>query len=151
MYCGYTAYVCDSYSLSEYIRGIGVFRKWLEDVCVICYFYAILLIIFCAKCFCLCKLFLSGFCMWAHTVCVCVCNSSHSFDMPRVNLFKPLPPSSFTGIFTYVFSTDHFKVVPLLQFFSVWASVVSYMAFVLPMFVPRLSIVLCSGKVVIRG
>ena len=42
------------------------------------------------------------------------------------------------------------KAIPLLQFF-VGASMVSYVEFVLLLFVPHLSFVWCLGKVVIHG
>ena len=49
-----------------------------------------------------------------------------------------------------IFSTDCSKAVPLLQFFFVCASVVSYVAFVLSLFVSHLSFIWCLGRAVLR-
>ena len=43
----------------------------------------------------------------------------------------------------FCFPIDHSKAVPLLQFCFVLASVVSYVALVLSLFVPRLSFFCC--------
>ena len=48
------------------------------------------------------------------------------------------------------FSTDHSKAVPLLQYFLFPASVVSYIAFILSLFVPHLSLRLCLVRTVLR-
>ena len=50
-----------------------------------------------------------------------------------------LPPLKLSSSFP----TDHFKAVLLLQSFIVCASVVSYLAFVLSLFIPHLSFFWC--------
>ena len=48
------------------------------------------------------------------------------------------------------FSTGFSKAVPLLQFFFVRVAVVSYVMFVLSLFVPHLSVFWCVEKAVFR-
>ena len=49
------------------------------------------------------------------------------------------------------FPNGHFKMVPVLLFVCVWSFVVSYVAFVLSLFVPRLLIRRCLWKDVLGG
>ena len=49
------------------------------------------------------------------------------------------------------FPTDHSKAVPLLQFFFICAPVISYMMFVLSLFVPHPFFFRCPGKAVLCG
>ena len=53
-----------------------------------------------------------------------------------------------TGLNPSGFPTDRSKVVALLHFYFVCASVVSYVTFVLSLFVPRLSFFWCLGRAV---
>ena len=48
------------------------------------------------------------------------------------------------------FSHDRSKAAPLLQFF-IFVSLISYVAFVVPLFVPNLSFLWCLGRAVLRN
>ena len=58
--------------------------------------------------------------------------------------------TSKTGLSLTVVFYDHFKAVPLFQFFFVRASLVSYVALVLPLSFPLLSLLCYIWKAVLR-
>ena len=66
------------------------------------------------------------------------------------NCFKPPPPPPPPSPLTAVYPTVHSKTVTVLQFFLVCASVVSYVAFVLSLCVPRFSFFWCLRRAVLR-
>ena len=60
-------------------------------------------------------------------------------------------PVNKTGLSPHKFSTDCSKEILLLQFFFVCSSLVSYVAFVLSLFVLHLSLFWCLGRAVLHG